>query len=328
MADENKSSENRANKKTNFADNKCKICNKKVVNGVTCIQCEDVFHFKCAERGENKDIKSDTWTCGICVSGNNLEKSFSYEDVNTNLSESEIQFLIKENILLKKLMKEIEEKNTLLKEKIIYLSRDCASAVFGDNLEVVNATQDQGNSKGANQNKKVAALPAKSKVKTVDKKLLPDKTKINNRSEVSTISTKQKENETKNHPVNSKTDLVDSDGFQEVRRRRKQKRTTNEIIGSKISQDIFQAAPKMAWFFLGKVIAGTTSEKIIKYLKGQIADEEFICEEIKNAGINSCFKIGANFNIRGQLEDPSFWPNGVVIRRYIFRRRASTQYSK
>lgn len=103
----------------NTANIKCEICNKKVVNGIKCSQCEIMMHFKYAKLKDIADVDVNTWICNICEGSNILDETL-YE-------------------LLKKVLTEMEEKNLLLKEKRNYLSKE-KTAVYVRMINLRRAT--------------------------------------------------------------------------------------------------------------------------------------------------------------------------------------------
>lgn len=120
-------------------DSKCKVCGKKVVNGVSCDVCSDFFHFKCANIS-SKDTYPEKWICNICSNVKDLEDSF-HEVRTLDMSQMEINFILSENKLLKKLLQEMEEKNSLLKEKINFLISTQKPPPEGKFYESANSEQ-------------------------------------------------------------------------------------------------------------------------------------------------------------------------------------------
>lgn len=69
-------------------DYKCKVCVRKVVNGVICSCCDRFVHFSCAGFSSVKELKAleskDAWFCKQC-SPNNLQKCDCNENLGTGL---------------------------------------------------------------------------------------------------------------------------------------------------------------------------------------------------------------------------------------------------
>lgn len=110
--DDNLISERRTGKKGVNTEIKCKVCSRKAVNDLTCSKCGDMFHYKCDGVQETREDSLENWLCQICQQVTQLKESFS--DVQAvGMSEMEIKSILRENPLLKKLLCEMEEKETV-----------------------------------------------------------------------------------------------------------------------------------------------------------------------------------------------------------------------
>lgn len=117
----------------------------------------------------------------------------------------------------------------------------------------------------------------------------------------------------------------ESDGFIVVRRKNRERK--NAIIGTGSNSTDLKGASKKMWLFVGRIQPGTTEGQVITYLQAKIPLGEFSCEAIPTQGVNCCFKIGTNYEHHETLNDPNFWPNNTVVRRYTFRRSAPGQFN-
>lgn len=124
--------------------------------------------------------------------------------------------------------------------------------------------------------------------------------------------------------------LTNEDGFIEQKNRRKKRINPSyaNIVGSNKTESNFLSAPKRAWYFLGRVNPNTEINAIVTFLRNLISNDDIFCEVIKTESRNSCFKIGVDFKFKDKIEDPKSWPAGVVVRRYIFRKPASSSTNK
>ena len=105
----------------------------------------------------------------------------------------------------------------------------------------------------------------------------------------------------------------------EVARRRR-----HRIIGTNHNDEHLQAAVKKAWLYIGKLKDTTTVDSLRKYIekKGIAGDTGSIyCEELKTLGTNKAFRVGIDFQLLPVIEDPEFWPRGVLVRQFRFRRQ-------
>ena len=85
------------------------------------------------------------------------------------------------------------------------------------------------------------------------------------------------------------------------------------------NEDI-QAAQRYAWLFLGRLKEDTTPDKVKNYLQNNGIQGNLNCEEIESRGRNKAFKIGIPFEYLETVNASDFWPEGVLIKRYLFRR--------
>lgn len=119
------------------------------------------------------------------------------------------------------------------------------------------------------------------------------------------------------------------DGFHVVSKKKRQKKNLLSFVGSNKDATPIQAAIKKAWYFIGRLHFDTTVQDIEKYLKDKLnSDEGVTCTKINSANSSACFRVGVNFQQKEKLEDPEFWPSGVIVRQYIFKKHASTQNIK
>lgn len=120
---------------------KCNYCSNKAVNKiVTCVTCKAVYHNSCVARVKScvRDPKDDTVVM-CCGKGEvNMKKS----EINNH----EVKALQEEVQLLRKLVKEMEDKNSLLSDKVQYLEtalkeKDSASSLSYAKVVSDNKTQ-------------------------------------------------------------------------------------------------------------------------------------------------------------------------------------------
>lgn len=75
-----------------------------------------------------------------------------------------------------------------------------------------------------------------------------------------------------------------------------------------------------AWFYVGKLRESTTQETITRYLTRNRIQGDIDCEELPTKGKMKAFRIGVPFSFIKEVESADFWPVGVLIRRFDFRR--------
>lgn len=83
---------------------------------------------------------------------------------------------------------------------------------------------------------------------------------------------------------------------------------------------------KRAWFHLSRVKSETTEEEVRTYLEGKFPTQKsFIIEKQESKGRNASFKIGADFHLKDDMMDGSFWPRNVVVKRFLFWKEKNPQ---
>jgi hypothetical protein len=77
----------------------------------------------------------------------------------------------------------------------------------------------------------------------------------------------------------------------------------------------------MAFYFQSP---NTTEEIVLQYQQNEIPNTKFSGEKLPTTNSTfPCFKVGTPFKFKEPLNDPSFWPKGVAVRRYIFSKQTS-----
>ncbi|KAJ4425429.1 hypothetical protein ANN_28044 [Periplaneta americana] len=103
-----------------------------------------------------------------------------------------------------------------------------------------------------------------------------------------------------------------------VRRGRPQR---PNIRGSKQVQDTnLKTADKLAWLYVGSLHPMTEKEGLIRYLQDNGITSDISCDQLNTRGTNNAFRVGINFSHLTRVNHPEFWPEGFLVRRYIFRR--------
>lgn len=296
MAPQQGSSENRSVKKYIT----CEICNKKVVNGVKCNQCEAMLHVKCAQTKDNSDLDTNTCICNVCEGGDSLDKTL--KDDNTNISEIEVKYILKENKLLKKLLKEMEDKNLLLTENLNYLSQK--SAVSDGECQSTDGSmlpknQPLTSGTSSKTKKQITKLPTEKVYNLqINEQMAPI---VHQNKPHGNVNIQQ---------INNSNEDVDN-GFTLVKKK-KLRNERPQIIGTKANTNEFQSASKKAWLFLGRIKPNTHENTILDYLKNHLDlpaenyEENFTCTKLQIRSENSCFKVGADYTLLQQLQNPDF----------------------
>ena len=107
----------------------------------------------------------------------------------------------------------------------------------------------------------------------------------------------------------------------------KKKKDQKEIKGVAsvpTGEGVFLAADRRAWLYVGRASISTTSESLKTFLTQKLKTDVILVEELKTTNevekLSKSFKIGFNFDLLETVENPEFWPQNILVRRYRFFR--------
>ena len=99
-----------------------------------------------------------------------------------------------------------------------------------------------------------------------------------------------------------------------------QSRRPRQGLRSGKEDENLQAAERKAWLYIGKLKKNTTSDTVTRYLERNGIQGETTCEELHTLGDKKAFKVGFPFHHLKEAELPEFWPQGIIVRRFRFRK--------
>lgn len=97
------------------------------------------------------------------------------------------------------------------------------------------------------------------------------------------------------------------------------RRQQRQTVGTR-NENRLLAGEQTAWLFVGRIHSTMTCSDIESFLQSNNINS-IDCEEIPTRGRNKAFKVGVPFDALDNINHPDFWPKGVIVRRYIFRRQ-------
>lgn len=118
----------------------------------------------------------------------------------------------------------------------------------------------------------------------------------------------------------SQTETED-DGFVMVKYKHR-KYKPRAIIGtnkSRLGTDSLCGAERKLWLYIGRTGENTNEDVVLDYLKEKYSVSNFTCEKLVTKSRYPSFKVSAPFTLKESIENPSEWPEGVVVRRFTFR---------
>lgn len=347
--------------KTGSKNTECvfKCCGKKC-SVVVCRNCDTPYHKSCSTRLPNiTPVSGGKVEC--CPSINtNQDKAEKYagqksdpnEEADINVKHENEKLRI-EVEYLKMLVREITEKNEILKEnnqlliqRINTVSRSNTKKIpdkevnkevmfEGGNISSVERERKQLSyaevsvNKGetiVKETKRRLRSGMESETGTSDSGV--SKSYENKGSLVDQTSAKQsnRTTATANKQQNFDNNNEDEDGYRMVTHRKKKifrKQIGTAEISNEQRESGFAGIQRKVWLHIYRVTRQTTPEMIVEYIKSKetFKNDEIVVKEIpteENRYKN--FIITAPLNKKDHLYDLTFWPEGIGIKRFNFRR--------
>lgn len=317
-------------------DNCDKLLNKS--NTITCQSCKKACH----KNNICENLSEETFECSQCLKDNvNLNSSLlsnssaSVENTLNNTTRvkpqgdmvNENRYLKHENELLKKLVREMEENNSLLKFKIHVLENDSKTvkSTKATNVKhpVCKPKLQNPSVRHISQNVSVPRSEMETTVQNTSSKTYPNTTKKEEeQKELVAIAVHHKNTENTHTEYNNRTD-----GTWQTVERKKRPSTVIRGTAEKVETSTLAAADRLAWLYVGRCRSETTEQDITEYLRQKMPSHRFFVNEIKkhesNQNINKSFRVGVEFLLLTELMKPEFWPKNIVIRKYQFFRKSN-----
>jgi hypothetical protein len=78
---------------------------------------------------------------------------------------------------------------------------------------------------------------------------------------------------------------------------------------------------KFAWLYVGKLHPTTTQGGVVEHLERNGIVGKVECEVLETKGYFKAFKVGIPYENLGKVNTAEFWPAGVLVRQFRFRRQ-------
>lgn len=323
-----------------------KCCARKVCRAYFCINCDEIYHGSCAKR---KNIKFLSRSRVLCcdLPPKSLTTNSRVEKEESIRIKCENDKLKNEIVLLNKLISEMSDKNSILKENNLLLAQKI------QNLEKdKKGKQDDGSHKKAkidtklpsysqaaksgidSSNAPITSTVGQSSQAHAEKRSDQRQLNLNSHSRNLTNSNPQQviiPAEFVKNAINNavaKTN-VDSEGFSTVSYRRGTSRNRT-LRGSSLvnfDQDFIPAKEARMWFYVGKAAQSVNNEIIGDYISKKLSapKESIVIEQLKTVGKTNSFKVGVELKYYETMNSSTFWPAGIHFRRFNFARRSIQQ---
>lgn len=314
---------------------KCKKCKNLPNTGLQCINCGTLMHPGCLkyyndiEKLNEKYIKC----CELRVSEDNLENqeggslNCSMESVieinetpRNKTNEDIIKQLTYENeklsneiALLRKLVSEMDDKNSLLLSKINILEKDSNKGVRRNKLyenDIIEPNREPDD--------KISGMSDKNMIKSHEIKA--GQQTLHKREDkfiATSTGTAGKPNNNNDHlRGKAKETARKNDSNRKVLKGTH----TTEIQGG------FSSIQQKVWIHIGKIKPDTSEEEIKTHLNEIFPGRSFVVEAlpVRSNARSMSFRVGGDMDLKDSLYDAKNWPIGVTIRRFKFFRDHNT----
>lgn len=317
----------------------CGKCSSQIKSNaykVQCNKCQFWYHRDCAnltidQIQEYIKEKSDTvknWICDNCNLLNSQSELSKYNTIESVLSDKQNinnEMLILENSHLKRIIKELEDKNDLLKQNKTLLEQKVRE------LEIKIVNKNHTNNTTLNKHR-------------IEKQQIDNINQENTTSEPQMAELGTAEIEINSDKINRLTIPTYRDILNKQPRIQNERKTGTPNkklrgppnIGTASTDDESDFAgksereDKKVWLFISRVKDHVSEDKIKMYIKkktkienSELTDNEIIIKHIPTVYDTirkdcKCFQVGIKFDRKDIVYQDNFWPKGVAFRRFKF----------
>lgn len=308
-------------------------CRNKKCATTICINCGGAFHKSCIQRNKNIEVISDTLIkcckTNLFLSGCNQEK---LDEASTII---EIEKLKIENLMLKRLLDESENKYKLLESNNKLLEEN--KKLLEEKVEVIKKECDSNAKKVVNknvqekiQNKGSYSSVTSKQMSTSQANMKQSKEGISNVSAGSKFSGNEttclKKLETAqlnimNDVINLGNENEEEGNFKVQTYRKASRKTFTKYYGENENNDF--AIGRKVWLYLHRIKRHVSSDKIKKYISDQpkFKDADITIKELPtHESQNKCFMFGIDWNLKDEIYKPTTWPKGMAFKRFDFKK--------
>lgn len=305
---------------TSSTEVKFRCCSKKCTVYV-CVRCFATYHISCGARFKFTELDGNKVICCRSQSdgdggsgGSSTGGAAQTADITPVDSDERFVMQI---TLLKKLVDEISDKNTilkdcndLLKDKIKLMEREMKahreinSSCAGNEAErerMPEASGDVADRVVGGIKQSEASLSGSDGVEVGDPALGNGGC-------------------TQPKTVSDSVHVNVQDGWQTVERKRRQTKDKNRRVMGSGSSFKIEGVPRRTWLFVGRLKPDVTEDHLSDHVKTVLSDEDVTCVKMNTRGRSQCFRVGVNIRHREVLLKASNWPVGVLVEPYLFFR--------
>nr|CAI5817665.1 unnamed protein product [Callosobruchus analis] len=99
--------------------------------------------------------------------------------------------------------------------------------------------------------------------------------------------------------------------------------TSDAVVGTasvSTTNSNFAGAPRKLWIYVGKCLPNSTEEAVRRHLEEKLPEHNFNVVKLNSKGTYSSYRVEADLGLKDELYAPSFWPSGVIVKRFKFPR--------
>ncbi|CAH0547287.1 unnamed protein product [Brassicogethes aeneus] len=114
---------------------------------------------------------------------------------------------------------------------------------------------------------------------------------------------------------------IENDGFKKVTYKKKTKPNTTKGTAEQEETENFKACPSKMWLYIGRVSEGVEEVDVINYIKKKCntaVETDIVVSQLSTIGKAKSFKVGISNKYHENLNQASFWPANIIIRRFNF----------
>lgn len=95
-------------------------------------------------------------------------------------------------------------------------------------------------------------------------------------------------------------------------------------VGS--TQSTFAAVARRAYLYVGNINPNTDRDGVLSYIKQKHPNSNVVLEDLpmRDGALSRSFKLTVDFSMLDIFNQPEFWPQGIIVKRF-FRARTRQQ---
>lgn len=309
-------------KRISMNDDLCDTCRKSlndIENSIPCESCKKRQHFECTglTRGEfdiakRKNCKL-TWLCSDCK-----PKILRTADIEARLADklkTQIEVIMMEmrcgiedalreeiKTSIRQELKQHQQRPTVIKPRAPKPTTEKEGK--SHQASTSNEETDTTNEQPTGEDQHI------TREQQLTQEITMDETKTDDKSQEAVAP-----NGNTNNQLNG-NHREEQGNWIEARRRK----INTRITGTRETRNNLRAADRKAWLYVGRLHQSVEQEDLIIYLEENGIRGKIECEELNVMGANRAFRVGIPYELKDRAEQPQFWPEGVVVRQYLFRR--------